>query len=120
MAAARESDLLLARTHPLPDGGRARLRLARTRDAEGIGALLERCGHRADELEVGALVRFDPRKLFVVCATRLIEGREVIVGVGAIELGEESTGEPQLLAVDHDLDGALRDLLRGALVSRAI
>ena len=120
MALARGSDLLLAHSTALLDGGRVRLRIARRRDSAGIAALLDQVGEVSPELETARLVRFDPRRRFVVCATRLLAGREVVVGVGAIELGEDAVAEPSVLIVEDGLGDELRDLIRGALVSRAI
>jgi hypothetical protein len=106
----------LAYTHPLPRGPRVHLRLARARDSEGIAALLRDAGHKAEQLDVARLVRFDPRARCVICATGLADGRERVVGVGAIALGGR---EPELLVVDETLTEGLRELLRWALLSRA-
>ena len=114
------SGLLLAHSYPLAGGDRVRLRLARQRDAEGIRELLKREGRDAGELDIARLIRFDPRRMFVICATRLIEAREVVIGVGAIALGEAATAEPDLLVVDQQRGAGIEDLVRGALVSRAL
>jgi hypothetical protein len=120
MVLGRGSDLLLAHSYSLTDGGRVRLRIARARDAAGIRELIARNGVSLDELEVARLTRFDPRQRFVVCVTRLLAGREQVVGVGAIALGAEATAEPELLVVDEELGDSVAELLRGALVSRAL
>lgn len=115
-----DSSVLLAYSSPLPSGLRARLRMARGRDAAAVRALLERQGLDPDQLDPLRLLRFDPRRQFVVCATALIEGREEIVGFGAIGLGDAANAEPELLIVDEHLAAGLEELLRGVLVSRAI
>jgi len=115
-----DSGALFSYSSALPRGLRVRLRLARGRDAVAIRALLEAEGHDLDELDLARLVRFDPRRQFVVCATTLAEGREEIVGVGAIAIAENAEAEPHLLVVDEHRAHGLAELLRGALVSRAI
>src|SRR5437764_15444393 len=116
MSATGERGPTLAYTHPLPRGPRVHLRLARARDSEGIASLLRVAGHKAEQLDVARLVRFDPRGRCVICATGLVDGRERVVGVGAIALGER---EPELVVVDETLTEGLRELLRWALLSRA-
>ncbi len=115
-----DSSALFAYSSGLPRGLRVRLRLARGRDAPAIRNLLNAQGTSLDELELARLVRFDPRRRFVACATALIESREEIVGIGAIGLGEDASTEPDLLVVDESRASGLEELLRGALVSRAI
>ena len=116
MSPAGDRKAFLAYTHPLPRGPRVHLRLARARDGEGIASLLHEAGHKAEQLDVARLVRFDPRARCVICATGLVDGRECIVGVGAIALGEP---EPELLVVDEARTEGLRELLRWALLRRS-
>jgi hypothetical protein len=107
---------LLTRSHELPRGPRVRLRLAQTRDAPAIRALLQRPGSAPAALDIARLVRFDPRRRVVICATALIGSAETIVGVGAIDLDAH---EPDVVLVDDALTEGLGELLRSALVSRA-
>ena len=111
---------LLARTWRLDDGLCVRLRLARRSDAGGVRDLLARRGVEAGELALSRLVRADPRREVVLCATAPIGGRETVVGVGAIELGDPAE-EPRTVVVDERLggagaawliDAALRELVR--------
>ena len=106
---------MLAYTHSLSRGPRVHLTLARSRDREGIASLLSGAGLKGAELDAARLVRFDPRERCVISATGLIDGRQRIVGVGAIALG---AGEPELLVVDPRLTEGLDDLLRRALLAR--
>jgi hypothetical protein len=102
----------LDRFHTLPSGLRVRLRLTRSSDRNGIRALLERASVGIEPI---GLIRFDPRRRLVVCATALLDGRETVVGVGSIELG---AGEPDLVIADRRAD-RVDELLAGALVVRA-
>jgi hypothetical protein len=115
-----DSGALFSYSSSLPRGLRVRLRLARSRDAGAIRALLRAADRDIDELDLARLVRFDPRRQFVVCATTLTEGREEILGVGAIAIAQGAEAEPHLLVVDQDRAQGLAELLRGALISRAI
>ena len=104
---------LVGRTYSLPDGLRVRLRLSRPRDAAAIARLIER---DPQTLDVARLVRFDPRRRAIICATALIDATETMIGVGAIDL---DAAEPHTLVVADELDGALRELLGEALVCYA-
>jgi N-acetylglutamate synthase-like GNAT family acetyltransferase len=109
---------LLARSYALPRGPRVTLRLARVRDLEQIAQLLDRQGIDLDELELVRLVRFDPRVRQVICATALVDARELVIGIGAIELdGRRST--PTLVVADEAISDGLSDLISDALVGRA-
>lgn len=134
MAIEFDPGALLARSFALPRGPRVCLRLARLRDRAGIEALLERAterGHGADgplaaavpaldELDVARLLRPDPRQTLVLVATALIGTVDLIVGLGAIELGGASSStEPSLIVVDHELTDGLDELLERALVGRS-
>ena len=112
---------LLARSYTLPRGPRVCLRLARTRDAGGIADLLWSHGHgqQPDELELARLVRFDPRRQIVIVATALVDSRETVVGVGAIELDQGPRLLPSFVLADEHLTEGLSELLTAALVGRA-
>lgn len=110
---------LLARTYELAAGPRVRLRLARRSDRRGLEALLRQRGIDPSPLELERLVRYDPRRRFVICATAPLGGTETIVGVGAIDRdGEDS--EPDTIVVDERLTEGLGELLAAALQGRAI
>ena len=121
MFSAFDPGALLARYYVLPRGPRVCLRLARIRDLPGIQELF--AGHRLapDELELARLVRADPRRQIVICATALVNGAETIVGVGAIDLERmpDREPEPMLLLVDDRLTDGLEELLADALMGRA-
>jgi hypothetical protein len=73
-----------------------------------------------DELDVARLLRPDPRQTLVLVATALIGTVDLIVGLGAIELGGASSStEPSLIVVDHELTDGLDELLERALVGRS-
>ncbi len=108
----------MSRWYALPRGPRVRLRLARSSDRPAIAALLRRLGLAPDELELGRLVRSDPRRRLVICATALIGSAETVVGIGAIELGR-TAAEPDILFVDEHLTEGLAELLIAALTGRA-
>ncbi len=116
---------LLARSYRLPRGPRVCLRLARIRDRAAIAELLDkRQGGPVDEVDLGRLVRADPRRQLVICATALIGGAETLVGLGAIELSPSSglghATAPSLLVCDESLAPGLQGLLSGALTGRAL
>jgi hypothetical protein len=119
MNSAFDPGALLARSYVLPRGPRVCLRLARIRDQTSIGELLERQGFAPDELDLARLVRFDPRRRLVICATALIETAESVVGVGVIDL-EQDDRAPALLVVDDLATDGLAQLLSDALVGRAL
>jgi hypothetical protein len=110
---------LLGRYHLLPRGLRVCLRLARPRDAEGIADLFWTQGREPDELELARLVRFDPRRRLVICATALIDSLETIVGVGEIDLRAGPEAGPDLVLVDELRTAGLQELLSQALTGRA-
>ena len=109
---------LAANTYGLPGGARVSLRLARARDEASVLALIARTGAECSELDVARLMRFDPRRRMVICASTLLDVTELVVGVGAITLNGE---RPELLVVDermgeelgHLLSSSLRELQRG-------
>lgn len=108
---------MLDRFHTLRSGIRVRLRLARSSDVFGLRELLERTGS-ADRLEAVTLIRFDPRRRIVICASMLIDARETIVGVGAVDLVPGGPLAPSTLVVDERVPG-LRELLADVLEARA-
>jgi hypothetical protein len=108
---------LLAQYHPLPRGPRVCLRLVRRRDLAAIADLYARQRIAVHELSLARLVSFDLLSMLVLCATALIDSRETVLGVGAIQLDRPT--EPTLIVVDeHETDG-LDELLSGALVVHA-
>ncbi len=107
----------LARTHPLENGPRVRLRLAWRGDAQAVADLLARRGLYASELEISRLLAFDPARRVVLCAFAPIDGQETLVGIGAIDLGRPA--DPDTLVVDERLAGGLATLLGAALEGRA-
>jgi hypothetical protein len=93
------------------------LRLVRRRDLAAISDLYARQETPVPELSLARLVSFDLLSMLVLCATALIDARETVLGVGAIELDRPT--EPTLVVVDeHETDG-LDELLSGALVAHA-
>jgi hypothetical protein len=116
MASSLDHAPLFTRSYALSRGPRVRLRLAQVRDAPAIRALLRGRGSDADQLDIARLVRFDPRRRVVICATALIGLVETIVGVGAIDL---DALEPDIVLVDDGFGDELADLIRRALVVRA-
>jgi hypothetical protein len=116
MASSVDQTPLFTRSHALSRGPRVRLRLAQARDAQAIRALLRGRDHDAEQLDIARLVRFDPRRRVVICATALIGSVETIVGVGAIDF---DATEPDVVHVDESLGDELADLVRRALVARA-
>lgn len=119
MTEGLDSALLLGRYHELPSGLRVCMRLARPRDAGGIADLFWAHGREPDALELGRLVRFDPRRRVVICATALVDSLETIIGVGEIELGHGADTGAGFVLVDEVRAEGLEDLLSAALVSRA-
>lgn len=109
----------MARSYALPRGPRVCLRLIRLRDLRGLERLFERQGLVPDQLELARLVRADPRKQVVICATALIDSGEAIVGVGAIGADRAADREPSLLLADEQVTEGLAPLLAEALVGRA-
>ena len=101
---------MLAHTSTLRGGLRVRLRLARPRYEASVRGLALRAGAGYSELDVARLVRFDPRERMVICA--LLDTTDVVLGVGAIRFDSD---RPELLVVDEQLGGELRELLRRSL-----
>lgn len=110
---------LLANFYSLPRGPRVCLRLARVRDQRGLEALFAAHGITAHEVDLARLVRSDPRRQLVICATALIGSSETVVGVGALPLDGDGPLRPSLLLVDEELTEGLDELLHDALLGRA-
>lgn len=112
-----DTGALLSRSYALPSGPRVRLRLARRSDLHAIRALLEERCVPASDLALGRLVRYDPQRRVVLCATSPLGGTETVVGIGAIAL--DANAEPDTIVVDERLTDGLGELLASALVQRA-
>jgi hypothetical protein len=108
-------DVLLTRTHPLPDGTRVRLRLPQGADRAGLAALHERLGAPLDDMRMRRILRFDPRACISVCATVLSGLTEVLVAYGHID----RDGEASLVVADEGAAPGVSDLVRAALAERA-
>jgi hypothetical protein len=121
MPFAFDPGALLAHLYSLPRGPQVRLRLPRPTDAGAVRELFDRAGLELPELELARLTRVDPRSRIVICATALVDGRERVVGIGAIELPsrDQAAAEPDRLVVDAELTEGLDELLRSALLGRA-
>ena len=117
MAGRHDPGALLAQYHPLPRGPRVCLRLVRRRDLAAIADLYRRPGIPVHELSLARLVSFDLLTVLVLCATALVDSRETVLGVGAIELDRPT--EPTLVIVDEQATDGLSELLSGAFVAHA-
>jgi hypothetical protein len=106
-----------ARTHALPGGPPVRLRLARRSDAPAVRDLLAGRGIAASEVEVARLLSFDPAARAVICACAPVDGRETLVGIGAIELRADAGVDT--LVVDEARTDGLGELLGETLRQRA-
>jgi hypothetical protein len=107
-------DVLLTRTHPLPDGTRVRLRLPQAGDRAGLVALHERLGAPLDDVRMGRILRFDPRACVSVCATTLTGLTEVLVAYGHVD----RDGTSSLVVADELLAPGVSELVRAALLER--
>jgi hypothetical protein len=92
-----------------------RLRLAGPSDRDAVRDLLARRGLEAGDLELRRLLAFDPGRRHVLAAFALLEGHETLVGVGAIDNGEDA---PDILVVDARVN-ALSHVLGRVLTERA-
>jgi hypothetical protein len=110
---------LLSRVYRLPGGERVRLRFVQRRDEHQIRALLSESGREHQDLDAIRIVRFDPRRRAVICATALVGSTETVVGLGAIELDNQPSPEPDLLISDARIGEGLDELLIGALRGHA-
>lgn len=107
----------MGHVYTLTDGVPVRLRLARSSDARMVRELLEDQGFHSAELDLARLVHFDPRRRYVLCATGLVDGRERLMGVGAITLAGAT--EPEMLLVAEEHAEEVAPLLRRSLVRAA-
>ena len=94
-----------------------RLRLARRSDAPAVRDLLAGRGIDASDVEVARLLAFDPGARAVICACAPVDGRETVVGIGAIEL--RAGAEVDTLVVDEARTDGLGELLGETLRRRA-
>lgn len=101
----------------LPDGSRLRVRLPHALDRAGLRALHERLGIHAEDFEIARTLRFDPQREAVACATTWVDGTEILVGYGAIALGEDT---PHLLVSDEVLAAGTREALADLLRRRSL
>lgn len=103
--------MVFTRTHPLPDGPRVGLRLARPTDRAAVGALLRRQDAEAFDFGVRRLLRFDPTERSVLCVFAPIDGLETLIGIAALDHLAEA--EVDTLVVDERwLDGVTELLVR--------
>jgi hypothetical protein len=109
----------MSQVYPLPDGQRVRLRIVQRRDEQQIRAIFAQVGSEPEDFEVMRLLRSDPRRRAVICATALVGTTETVVGLGAIELGGRADAEPDVLIADMRVGEGLDELLRGALRGHA-
>jgi hypothetical protein len=119
MAYSFDPGALMSQVYPLPDGQRVRLRIVQRRDEQQIRAIFAQVGSEPEDFEVMRLLRSDPRRRAVICATALVGTTETVVGLGAIELGGRADAEPDVLIADMRVGEGLDELLRGALRGHA-
>jgi hypothetical protein len=80
--------------------------------------LAAKAGIVCDDLELARLVRSAAGSRLVLCATAGVGSREVVLGVGVIELGRSLT-MPSFVLVDTELTDGLSDVIVDALVEQA-
>lgn len=107
-----DAGALLAATHELADGSRARLRLSRPSDVPRVRAFLERLSPEARRLRffvpvpeipertVRHFTFYDPRERLVVAALSAVDGHEQVIGLGDVSLHETGLGELGLVVAD--------------------
>jgi hypothetical protein len=108
---------MFGRSHRLAGGLRVRVRLARPGDRPLVADLLERLGFQPSHSQLLDVMRFDPHRRAVVCATALVGGTERVVGFGAVDL--QSAGAPATVVAEPEHGRELVGLLRGGLRARA-
>lgn len=113
-----ETGALLGHSYALGGGPGVRLRLARPSDLRLIRELLERRDGPLRDLSAARLANFDPRREWVLCAAALVDGRETLLGIGAITLSA-GVREPDLIITAEPSDEALHRLLARALTGAA-
>jgi hypothetical protein len=107
-------DVLLTRTHPLPDGTRVRLRLPQPGDRPGLVALHERLGAPLDDVRMSRILRFDPRACVSVCATMLFGKTDLLVAYGHVD----RDGRASLVVADEVIAPGVTELVASALAER--
>lgn len=117
MVHAAGSRAMFARSHRLDGGLSVRVRLARPGDQPLVADLLERLGFQPSQSLLLDVMRFDPRRRAVVCATALIGGTERVVGFRAVDL--QSSGAPATVVAEPEHGGELTRLVRSGLRARA-
>ena len=122
---------LLATTHPLADGERARLRLTRPSDAPRVRAFLEGLSDESRHRRfftasptIGIdLIRhftfYNPRERIVIAATLPVDGREHMIGLGDLAVLETGLAEIGLVVADERQGQGIGSLLAQALASLA-
>jgi hypothetical protein len=109
MADGFAAGALLGHVYRLEDGTGVRLRMARGSDLQAIGELLDQDGSGLSAIR---FVHFDPRREYVLCATALIDGQELLLGLGVTPLDGGVAG-PEV----HVADGGAGDDVRGLLTT---
>ena len=107
--------MLYTRHKTHPDHPPIRVRLAHSGDRRAVDALLERHA-RTDELQAGRLLRHDPRRTLVLCATVWDGGHEQLVGVSAAAM--RPGARPEVLVSDEDGAPGAADALAEATARR--
>ncbi len=105
------------RTFALPAGPRVRIRLAARSDRSAVVRLLAERGVECSDFEVQRLLTFNPARRRVACALAPIDGRETLIGIGAIDLTPGA--EVDTLVVDERLTEGLGEVLVDVLTTRA-
>ena len=117
--AMADNTILFGRTYTLADGVQVRFRLAGPGDLHGVTALVNATGVELDQLELARLLRTDPRRQAMVCATALLDARETVLGFAAAPLiAGALSGESSLVISDQQPGDELRELLVQALATR--
>jgi hypothetical protein len=118
--APQPGNIYLGRTYTLSDGCQVSFRLAGPGDQGAVSTFAASTGEGITELGLARLLRTDPRRQAMVCATTLRAGRETLLGFAAASLGDEraAAGDRSLVIVDPQADSELRALLVQALLGR--
>ena len=93
-----------------------RVRYPQRRDLPGVIALLRRVGLEADELELGRLLRVDPRTNAVVVAVHLVGRTEEVVGFGSMD---RFADDPDLVIADEGNAPGAGERVERALIAHA-
>jgi hypothetical protein len=118
MALAFDPGAMLARSYHLPRGPRVCLRLGRISDRWGVAELLRRHDPALAQVDVARLLRADPREHLVVVATALVDRRNQVIGIGAIDLNPSTPERPWLVVTDEEMTDGLKELIEDALIGR--